>query len=114
MQREAGEAFDVDREPQHVRTLYGDNIQGRQMLIARRLVERGVRYVQTFHGAGQPWDSHNKLEDSHRRLAKESDQAVAALLDEAEDIVNAAAPDILAEFEKPKKRFGARKKRKKK
>lgn len=80
MQREAGEAFDASREPQHVRELYGDNVQGRQMLIARRLVERGVRYVQLYHGAGQPWDSHNKLEDSHRRLAKESDQAVAALL----------------------------------
>ncbi len=80
MQREAGEAFDASREPQHIRELYGDNVQGRQMLIARRLVERGVRYVQLYHGAGQPWDSHNKLEDSHRRLAKESDQAVAALL----------------------------------
>jgi hypothetical protein len=80
MQREAGEAFDASREPQHIRELYGDTTQGRQMLIARRLVERGVRYVQLFHGAGQPWDSHSKLEDSHRRLAKESDQAVAALL----------------------------------
>jgi hypothetical protein len=80
MQREAGEAFDVSRETQTVRDLYGDNVQGRQMLIARRLVERGVRYVQLYHGAGQPWDSHQRLEDNHRRLAKESDQAVAALL----------------------------------
>jgi uncharacterized protein (DUF1501 family) len=48
--------------------------------MARRLSERGVRYVQVYHGAGQPWDSHNKLEASHRRLARESDQPVAALL----------------------------------
>lgn len=80
MQREAGEAFDIGRETKEMREAYGDTTQGRQMLIARRLVERGVRYVQTYHGAGQPWDSHNKLEDGHRRLAKESDQAVAALL----------------------------------
>lgn len=46
--------------------------------------------------------------------AEPMSEDVAALLDEAEDIVNAAAPDIIAEFERPKKRFGARKKRKKK
>jgi hypothetical protein len=80
MQREAGDAFDIHREPESVRALYGDNVQGRQMLIARRLVERGVRYVQLWHGAGQPWDSHAKLEESHRRLAKECDTALAALL----------------------------------
>ena len=48
--------------------------------MARRLVERGVRFVQVYHGAGQPWDSHNNLEAAHRRLAGESDRAVAALL----------------------------------
>ena len=55
MQAEAGEAFDVSREPAHVLARYGDGVQGRQMLIARRLVERGVRYVQVWHGEGQPW-----------------------------------------------------------
>ncbi|HEX3872037.1 MAG TPA: DUF1501 domain-containing protein [Pirellulales bacterium] len=80
MQREAGEAFDVTLEPQNIRDLYGDTLQGRQMLIARRLAERGVRYVQVYHGAGQPWDSHAKLEESHRRLAGDCDQAIAALL----------------------------------
>ena len=50
----------------------------------------------------------------HRRRPEPMGEDVAALLDEAEDIVNAAAPDILAEFEKPKSRFGKRKKRKKK
>ena len=82
MQIEAGEAFDVTREPKHVLDRYGDDVQGRQMLIARRLVERGVRYVQVWHGAGQPWDSHDKIEENHRRLAKESDRAIGALLDD--------------------------------
>jgi hypothetical protein len=82
MQSEAGEAFDVSREPQHVLNRYGDGVQGRQMLIARRLVERGVRYVQVWHGAGQPWDSHEHIEKNHRRLAGECDQAIAALLDD--------------------------------
>jgi hypothetical protein len=82
MQSEAGEAFDVSRESKHVRERYGDDIQGRQMLIARRLVERGVRYVQVWHGEGQPWDSHDHIEKNHRRLARESDRAIGALLDD--------------------------------
>lgn len=80
MQQEAYEAFDVSREPEHVRAMYGEHVQGRQILIARRLLEAGVRYVQVYHGAGQPWDSHADLEGRHKRLAEESDQAVAALL----------------------------------
>jgi uncharacterized protein (DUF1501 family) len=60
--------------------MYGDTLQGRQMLMARRLAERGVRYVQVWHGAGQPWDSHSGIEDAHRRLAGECDQPIAALL----------------------------------
>jgi uncharacterized protein (DUF1501 family) len=44
------------------------------------LVERGVRYVQVWHGAGQPWDNHDDIEVNHRRLAKECDQAIGALL----------------------------------
>jgi hypothetical protein len=82
MQSEAAEAFDVSREPKHVRDRYGDDIQGRQMLIARRLVERGVRYVQLWHGNGQPWDSHESIEKNHRRLAGECDRAIGALLDD--------------------------------
>ncbi len=50
------------------------------MLIARRLLERGVRFVQIWHGAGQPWDSHDDLEFNHKNLAKECDQAIGALL----------------------------------
>jgi hypothetical protein len=80
MQFEATDAFDISREPEAIRAMYGDTTQGRQFLIARRLVERGVRFVQLWHGAGQPWDSHDDLEVQHRRLANESDQPIAALL----------------------------------
>jgi len=80
MQMEATDAFDIGKEPQSIRDLYGDGVQGRQMLITRRLIERGVRMVQVWHGAGQPWDSHDDLEVNHRRLAKECDQAIGALL----------------------------------
>jgi hypothetical protein len=82
MQAEATDAFDVSREPAHVLARYGDDVQGRQMLIARRLVERGVRYVQVWHGEGQPWDSHEQIEKNHRRLAGECDRAIGALLDD--------------------------------
>jgi hypothetical protein len=80
MQSEAAEAFDVSREPQHTLDAYGPGTQARQLLIARRLLERGVRFVQVWHGAGQPWDNHDDIEVNHRRLAKETDQAIAALL----------------------------------
>ncbi len=80
MQGEARDAFDVARETESIRDLYGDTLQGRQMLVSRRLVERGVRYVQVYHGAGQPWDSHADIEKNHRQLAKSCDQAIAALL----------------------------------
>jgi len=80
MQTDASDAFDISREPEHIRTLYGDGTQARQLLIARRLLERGVRFVQVWHGEGQPWDNHDDLEVNHRRLAKECDQPIGALL----------------------------------
>lgn len=80
MQLEATDAFSVNREPAALRELYGDTVQGRQLLTARRLLERGVRFVQVWHGNGQPWDSHDDLEIEHRKLARESDQAIGALL----------------------------------
>jgi hypothetical protein len=80
MQLEATDAFDISREPESIRAMYGDTTQGRQFLIARRLIERGVRFVQLWHGNGQPWDSHDDLEVQHRRLANEADQPIAALL----------------------------------
>src|SRR5579883_1481347 len=60
--------------------MYGEGTQARQLLITRRLLERGVRFVQVWHGAGQPWDSHDDIEANHGRLAKECDQAIGALL----------------------------------
>ena len=80
MQMEATDAFDLGREPESIRKLYGDTVQGRQILIARRLLERGVRFVQVWHGKGQPWDSHNNIKANHRKLAGECDQPIAALL----------------------------------
>ena len=64
------DAFDVTREPKHIREMYGPGAQARQLLIARRLLERGVRFVQVWHGAGQPWDNHDDLETEHRRLGR--------------------------------------------
>ena len=80
MQMDATDAFDITREPESVRKLYGEGTQARQLLIARRLLERGVRFVQVWHGEGQPWDHHDDLADGHRKLAKESDQPIGALL----------------------------------
>jgi hypothetical protein len=80
MQIEATDAFDVAREPQHILDMYGEGLQARQMLVARRLVERGVRFVQVWHGDGQPWDHHDDIAVGHRNLANESDQAIGALL----------------------------------
>ena len=80
MQMDAADAFDISREPQSIRDMYGEGTQARQILIARRLLEKGVRYVQVWHGAGQPWDSHDDLEASHKKLAKQCDQAIGALL----------------------------------
>jgi hypothetical protein len=79
MQFEAQEAFDISRESQATRTLYGPGQFADGCLIARRLVERGVRMVQLFYGSGQPWDAHGDIQD-HARDAKNSDQAIAALI----------------------------------
>jgi len=80
MQMDATDAFDIAREPDRVRELYGPGTQARQILIARRLLERGVRFVQVWHGAGQPWDHHDDLEEGHRKLARECDRPIGALL----------------------------------
>ncbi len=80
MQIDAADAFDVTREPKRILEMYGPGTQARQILIARRLIERGVRFVQVWHGEGQPWDSHDDLEIQHRKLAKQCDQAIGALL----------------------------------
>ncbi|MGV3774984.1 MAG: DUF1501 domain-containing protein [Verrucomicrobiales bacterium] len=80
MQTEASDAFDISREPASVREAYGSGTHGRQLLITRRLIERGVRFVQVWSGAGQPWDNHENLEKDHRNLAGGWDQPIAAFL----------------------------------
>ncbi|YCM44626.1 DUF1501 domain-containing protein [Verrucomicrobiaceae bacterium 227] len=80
MQMEASDAFDISSEPDHIQDLYGRATHGRQTLIARRLLERGVRYIQLWHGKSQPWDHHENIEENHANLARELDQPVAALL----------------------------------
>ncbi|MBL8891334.1 MAG: DUF1501 domain-containing protein [Planctomycetaceae bacterium] len=80
MQGEAREAFDLSSETAGTLAAYGTHVHGRQTLIARRLLERGVRYIQLWHGAGQPWDNHDNIEGQHRKLAGEIDQPIAALL----------------------------------
>ncbi len=79
MQGEATDAFDISNEPSNIREMYGPGKFARQCLMARRLLERGVRFIQLWHGNGQPWDSHDDIED-HRRLAGECDQAIGAFL----------------------------------
>jgi hypothetical protein len=77
MQVEATDAFDLSREPQNVRALYGETPQGRQLMIARRLVERGVRFVQVWAGG---WDHHQDIEDRLPESAAEIDRPAAGLL----------------------------------
>ncbi|APW60868.1 DUF1501 domain-containing protein [Paludisphaera borealis] len=80
MQSEAAEAFDVSQEPAYIRALYGPGVHARQLLATRRLLERGVRFVQLWHGAGQPWDHHDDIETGHRELGRQCDQAIAGFL----------------------------------
>jgi len=77
MQIEATNAFDLTREPLHIREMYGDTEQGRQFLLARRLAESGVRFVQVFHNG---WDTHDLNDERHRDLCKAADQPLHALL----------------------------------
>ena len=80
MQSEATDAFDINREPKNIREAYGPGTHGRQLLMTRRLLERGVRFIQVWSGNGQPWDNHDGLEKNHRKLAGEWDQPLAAFL----------------------------------
>jgi hypothetical protein len=87
MQSEAPEAFDLTSETAATRRLYGldepaTGVFGRQCLLARRLVERGVRFVQLYHTTGgfQPWDQHSDLKGGHEKNALATDLPVAGLL----------------------------------
>ena len=84
MQTEAPELFDIRGEPESVKVLYGDTDFGRKCLTARRLVERGVRFVEILDGAHRRrWDAHGNrggLINNHRTNAARTDQGIAALI----------------------------------
>jgi hypothetical protein len=77
MQTEATDAFDISKEPQSVRDAYGTARQASQLLIARRLLERGVRFIQVWAGG---WDHHQDIEDRLPERAREIDQPLAAFI----------------------------------
>lgn len=85
MQADAPEAIDIENEPEHIKKMYGldekeTEVYGRQCLLARRLVERGVRFIQLYSGAGSKWDSHSNIEGNHSRLCKGVDKPIAGLI----------------------------------
>jgi hypothetical protein len=85
MQSSAPEVVDLSRETIETRRLYGidrpeTERNGRNCLLARRLVERGTRFVQIYMGAGSRWDAHSDLEGNHAQYCKESDRPIAGLL----------------------------------
>jgi hypothetical protein len=85
MQAHAPEAVDLASETAETNELYGIDeketaVMGRNCLMARRLVERGVRFVQVYHGAGSKWDAHSGIEKNHGGLCKASDKPIAGLL----------------------------------
>ncbi len=92
MQAEAPEAVDLSQETQSTLDLYGVGRKptdefGRNCLVARRLVERGVRFIQLYSGGGhleETWDAHESIEKNHGRHAAEVDQPIAALLSDLE------------------------------
>lgn len=82
MQTEAAEAFDISRESQATREMYGDTPFGRSCLLARRLAESGVRCTTVYYTATgtQPWDTHSNHNDQHKKLSADGDRAAAALI----------------------------------
>jgi len=87
MQSQAPDAFDLTRETEATKRCYGIDqeataVFGRQCLLARRLVERGVRFVQLYHTTGgfQPWDQHSDLKGGHARNALATDRPIAGLI----------------------------------
>lgn len=85
MQSAAPQIVDLNSETEETKSLYGldqkeTSVFGRNCLMARRLVENGVRFVQLYSGAGSGWDSHSNIEGNHGRLCKEVDRPIAGLL----------------------------------
>jgi hypothetical protein len=88
MQTDAADAFDLSKESKHTRERYGNTNFGKQCLLARRLSERGVRFVQAYYldpKNNQPWDTHANNDEGHRKLCADSDRATAALLQDLKD-----------------------------
>ncbi len=85
MQAEAPEAVEISKEDEATRKLYGLDEKetakfGGMCLLSRRLVERGVRFVQLYSGAGSKWDAHANIEGNHGKLFRETDLPIAGLL----------------------------------
>lgn len=80
MQFAATDAFDLNREPAAIRAEYGTSHYANACLLARRLTERGVRFVQIYYGNGQPWDTHRDHNRTTKKLCEDIDQPTAALL----------------------------------
>jgi hypothetical protein len=83
MQKQAMQTFDISREPEHIRKMYGDTTFGRSCLLARRLVEDGVRFVTVYYTSdkdNQPWDTHTDHDKRHPQLCADGDRAGAALI----------------------------------
>jgi len=85
MQSAASEAVDLKRESAATHSLYGLDqpetaVFGANCLMARRLVERGVRFVELYSGSGSAWDAHQHIEDNHSKLCRSSDKPIAGLL----------------------------------
>jgi hypothetical protein len=80
MQFEASDVLDVRKEPESVREAYGNTSFANGCILARRMVERGVRYVHVYYGAGQVWDDHKDIEKNLRERCPDMDRASAALI----------------------------------
>jgi len=80
MQFEALNLFDIRKEPQHIRDEYGTGAFGNGCLLARRLVEAGVRYINVDYPGGQIWDDHRDVNDNLRKRCPDMDQGAAALI----------------------------------
>jgi hypothetical protein len=80
MQSEASDAFDVRGEPASVREQYGTTPFANGCILARRLVERGVRTVHVYYGPGQDWDDHSRINQNLRNRCPDMDRASAALI----------------------------------
>jgi hypothetical protein len=83
MQKQAMDTLDISKEPESIRNMYGDTKFARSCLLARRLVEDGVRFVTVYYTSdknNQPWDTHSNHDEGHRKLCLDGDQAAAALI----------------------------------